>query len=287
MSRRHLPAGNGSCTQGLDVPAGVRVEIGHAADPYSPYATLTVASTAKLPCGRSVTFVEPLPAEMQVADFLSPQMAPRLLHIKNVRAGNHAYNLFNVKAHEIIFEQCFLYNETMAAVDVSTDGFYWYEGPRANNIQVIDSCFQRCASAISIVSQSWVGPGATDGHVAPHATHNVSLRRNWIYHNASAHSGSPQYPGVLLDLGAVSNITVEDNKIFLESGIRRDVPLISLCNVDDAMIRNNSIQVVSWSAPYGDDCLPPALAAAEPHPAQRCETRKRHFSMFYRALDEY
>lgn len=267
----HGRFGNGSCTQGLNIPAGVMVEIGHASDPYSPYATLTVAFTTKLACGRSVTFVEPLPAEMNVTDFMSPQMAPRLLHIKNVRAGNHEYNIFNVKAHAMIFEQSFFYNETMAAVDISTDGYYWYEGPRANNIQVKDCCFQRCASAISIVSQSWMGPGATQGHIAPHATHNVSLTRNWIYHNGSIHSGSPQYPGVLLDLGAVSNITFEGNEIFLESGMRRDVPLISLCNVEDAMIRNNSIKVVSRSGPYGDDCLPPALAAEEPHAAQRCE----------------
>ena len=58
---------------------------------------------------------------------------------------------------------------------------------------------------------------------------------------------------------------------FAQSGTRRDVPLISLCNVEDAVIRNNSIKVVSWSGPYGDACLPRALAAAEPHAAQRCE----------------
>lgn len=212
----HGRFGNASCSMGLNVPAGVKVEIGHASDPYSPYATLTVAYTTKLACGRSVTFVEPLPYEMNVTDFMSPQMAPHLLHVKNVRAGNHEYNLFNVKAHEMIFEQCFFYNETMAAVDISTDGFYWYEGPRANNIQVKDCCFQRCASAISILSKTWMGPGPTQGHVAPHATHNVSLTNNWIYHNASVHSGSPQYPGVMIDLGAVGNMTFADNEIFLE-----------------------------------------------------------------------
>ena len=33
--------------------------------------------------------------------------------------------MFNVKAKSMVFEQCFFYNSTMAAVDISTDAFYW------------------------------------------------------------------------------------------------------------------------------------------------------------------
>lgn len=127
---------NGSCSSGLNAPPGTRVELGRLYNPYTAYATLTVAAIQKLGCGSSVQFIEPLPDAVAAGDFLSPQRSPSLLHVKNTRAGNHIYNTFNAKASAMIFEQSFLYNTTMAAVDVSTDGFYWYEGPRASNIQV-------------------------------------------------------------------------------------------------------------------------------------------------------
>ena len=64
-------------------------------------------------CGTVVTFVEELPAEMRASDFLSVQSGPAVLSARNVRAGNHIYNIFDVKASENVFEGCFFYNTTM------------------------------------------------------------------------------------------------------------------------------------------------------------------------------
>lgn len=41
------------------------------------------------------------------------------------------YKFFNVKASSMEFEGCLFCNATMAAVDISTDANYWYEGPPA------------------------------------------------------------------------------------------------------------------------------------------------------------
>jgi hypothetical protein len=278
MHGRHQTDGQ-SCTTGIrdygDL-RGQKVEVAHAATPYAPYVTLTIAAVDNCPggCGTEVTFEEELPEELIVTDFLSVQSAPALLSIRNVRAGNHMYNIFNAKAEAMIFEDCFFYNATMAAVDVSTDANYWYEGPRANNISVHSCSFEHMGAAISILATVWGGnevspPVQTRGKMASSAMHNVSIVDNDILTNTTSRSGSTNFLGVTVNLGAIQGLTFKDNRFLVVPGMRRDLPLIQLCNVRDVVILNNSVTVAHLlqGQQGGDDCG----TEHELYPAQRCE----------------
>lgn len=278
MHGRHQTDGQ-SCTTGIrnygDL-LGQKVEVAHAATPYTPYITLTIAAVDNCQggCGTELTFEEELPNELIVTDFLSVQSAPALLSIRNVRAGNHMYNIFNAKAQAMLFEDCYFYNATMAAVDVSTDANYWYEGPRANNIAVRSSSFEHMGAAISILATVWGGnevspPIQTRGKMATSAIHNVSIIDNDILTNTTSRSGSTNFLGVTVNLGAIQGLMFKDNRISVVPGMRRDLPLIQLCNVRDAVILNNSVAVahLSQGQQGGDDCG----TEQELYPAQRCE----------------
>ena len=275
---RHQTDGQ-ACTTGIrnygDL-LGQKVEVAHAETPYAPYATLTIAAVDNCPrgCGTDVTFEEDLPTELVVTDFMSVQSAPALLSVRNVRAGNHMYNVFNVKAQAMEFEDCFFYNATMGAVDVSTDANYWYEGPRANNIAVRSSSFEHMASAISIVATVWGGnevspPVQTRGKMASSAMHNVSIIDNDILTNTTSRSGSTYFIGITVNLGAIQGLVFKDNRFSVVPGMRRDLPLIQLCNVRDVVVSNNSVamMLLSEGQQGGDDCG----TEQELYPAQQCE----------------
>ena len=113
---------DGICGSGLQAMAGQTVEVGHADDPFAPFVTLTLASASVHQmdpatgetCGWNLTFVETLPAALNVTDLMSLRGAVRL-HVKNVRAGNHEYNLFNVKGDDLTFEVHLLWTPSAAA----------------------------------------------------------------------------------------------------------------------------------------------------------------------------
>ena len=144
------------CHTGYGGSVNDTVEVGHFHDPFNPYTTLTISDIRQFSnrsqCGNQLTFHEPIPEAMQVADVVCSTTAPSLVHFKNLRCGNHIYNQWNVKAHAVIMEDSYLYNTTMAGFDISSDVGYWYEGNAA--MAGIQPAPAACSTRLCVVSPS-------------------------------------------------------------------------------------------------------------------------------------
>ena len=206
-------------------------------------------------CGNEVEFHELITDAMQVTDVVCSTTSPAHIHFKNVRAGNHAYNQWNVKAHSITMQDSFLYNTTMAGFDISSDLSYWYQGPRANNLLVRNNVFERMNGAIAITPYIWKGPGATDVQAAPSATHNVTIVDNIVWANETHGMLGDWFQQYTFDLHAITNLTVLNNSFHLTPGMRQDLPLIRLCNIRDAVFTDNRVQQTALDVNHpGVDC---------------------------------
>ena len=248
-----------ACDNGYGGFVNQTVEVGHFHDPFNPFVTLTIKDIRQFAnssqCGNEVEFYEPIPDDMQVTDVVCGTTAPAHIHFKNVRAGNHAYNQWNVKAHAITMEDCFLYNTTMAGFDISSDVGYWYEGPRANNLLIRNNVFERMNGAIAITPYIWKGPGATDVQAAPSATHNVTIVDNIVWANETHGILGDWFQQYTFDLHAITNLTVRNNTFHLTPGMRRDLPLIRMCNIRGAVLSDNHVRQTPLDVDHpGIDC---------------------------------
>lgn len=143
-----------------------------------------------------------------------------------------------------------------------TDFYCWTDlGLIAQNIVVRYSSFEHMAGAISILATVWGGgvvasPNPTRAKMAISAVHNVSIVNNDILTNQTARSGSTNFVSTTINLGAIQGLTFSGNRFVAVSGMRRDLPLVQLCNVWDAVISGNTISVVALTPGQvgGDDC---------------------------------
>jgi hypothetical protein len=220
-------------------PVGSRIAFGRYPYVYNYIVNLTVTSC--------VTFEEASPAfswiyfQESVAAVAINDVAfyldgnPDLLHIKNNRAGNHIYNLFNIKAYKIIVEDSFMYNTTMGCVDISSDAGYWHEGNPVDTLIVQNNTFAGCFAAIQHVVY------ARDG-IPPDSAHNVVVKGNYFFGNATTSRGDGWYPHVPIVLYAASNFTITNNTFSLVPGQRTDAPLMQFCNVRAGTISFNNVE---------------------------------------------
>jgi hypothetical protein len=205
-----------------------------------------------------VTFVESLPSELAAGDFVQNlSQGPKSMHFKNVRMGNHHYNILDIKGSSIVVEDSFFYNSTMGAIDIVPDFCgYWCEGTRSDNIIIRNNVFSRTNTAVMIQTTGPTGTAASlQSTTLVDSSRNVTISNNTIYYNATNIVTTDTWPhqNVPIILSGVTDFHIVKNVIWTNPGARNDISLMQLCNVQDGVISGNKIlhaPFVSWKGGY-------------------------------------
>jgi hypothetical protein len=235
-----------ACDTGFFPNLGDLVGFSHISDPATIYAKLTVQSVSEIKsgsCGNTVTFVESLPSHLSSGDFIQNlSEGPSSIHVKNVRAGNHEYNILNIKGANMVVEDSFFYNCTLAALEIVADiCSYWCEAPRSDNILIRNNVFFSTNTAILIQGSAPRGdPNALLFTMLVDSAVYVRILNNTIYYNATNLIGQDT-DNVPIVLAGVSTFDIANNVIWTNPGARNDIPLIQMCNMRDGVISGNKI----------------------------------------------
>ena len=142
---------------------GSAYELGSYPDPLSAYALLHILTTLNTNGGSApynnvstqpwanVSFVEPLPARVQVGDVaIQYNNLPDVLHIKNLNCGNHRGNCMDIKARSIVIEDSYFFNASYHGQDIGGDLYGYYEVGSVRNVTIRNNVYERNSGDISI-----------------------------------------------------------------------------------------------------------------------------------------